>query len=388
MAGGGSNNPPPDYAMQSLSSSLKEVMMHIVARKLPTISIVSILLFLTLLLLRTTGIQPIAFAADPPAKGPASQFDTIREAIDAWLGKQTESEITAEELFGLITDDKPANDPFIVDLRYLDSALPDVYVKAHVPGAVNIPWRNILKKENLMKLPKDRMIVVYCYNGHIGSQVAPILNLLGFNAKNLKWGFTSYACDKEKTQGEYIEKEDCQAYPVETTATSSDTSYAFPTVRAIGSAHVPEVITAAGDAWLSSNRPGEISNEEVFQYMSSSNPDHEPFIIDVRKKEDYLKGHIRGAINISVKQLAERETLRKLPPNKQIIVCGYNGGDIAGEATAILNMLGYDSVNLKWGMTSWTFNNGIAPNRYQKTKDCMNYRFVTGSNANTMTSVY
>lgn len=362
--------------------------MHIVTRKLLTISIVLMFLFLTLLLLRTSGIQSIGFAADTHPKTTVSQFDPIRATIDTWLSKENRAEITAEEVFGLITDDKPMNDPFIVDLRYLDSALPDVYVKAHIPGTVNIPWRNILKKENLAKLPKDRMIVVYCYNGHIGSQVTPILNLLGFNARNLKWGFSSYACDKENNQGEYIDKEDCQAYRVETTTRSSDASYPFPTVRAVGSAHLPEALAAAADAWLSSNKPGEIPNEQVFAYMSSSNPDDEPFIIDVRKKEDYSKGHIPGAINIPIKQLVKQESLKKLPPDKQIVVCGYIGGDIAGEATAMLNMLGYDAVNLKWGMTSWTFNSGIAPGRYQKTKDCMNYRYVTGSRANTKTAVY
>lgn len=279
------------------------------------------------------------------------------------------------------------NDPFIVDLRYLDSALPDVYVKAHIPGAVNIPWRNILKKENLAKLPKNRMIVVYCYNGHIGSQIAPVLSLLGFDVRNLRWGFTSYAGDKETTQGEYAEKKDCQAYPVETTPRSPDASYPFPT-SVVGSGHLSQVLTSAGDVWLSGNKPGEISNEEVFEYMSSSNPEQEAFIIDVRKKEDYSRGHIRGAINIPINELTKQETLKKLPPEKQIVVCGCVGGDIAGEATAMLNILGYNAVNLKWGMTSWTFDSRIAPNRYQKAKDCMNYPYVTGSSANTKTAVY
>jgi rhodanese-related sulfurtransferase len=355
--------------------------MQMSGRKLVTIPMVVVLVFFAVFLL---AAPPLA-DADPPVKG--TQFEMIREAINAWLGKETRTEITAEELFGLLSDDKPMNDPFIVDLRYLDSALPDVYVKAHIPGAVNIPWRNILKKENLAKLPKDRMIVVYCYNGHIGSQIAPVLNLSGFDARNLRWGFTSYACDKEKIQGEYAEKEDCQAYPVETTPRSADASYPFPTPGA-GPGHLSEVLISAGDAWLSSNKPGEISNEEVFERMSSSDPEQEAFIIDVRKKEDYSQGHIRGAINIPINELAKHETLKKLPPDKQIVVCGYVGGDVGGEATAMLNVLGYSAVNLKWGMTSWTFDSRIAPNRYQKAKDCMNYRYVTGSSPNIKTAVY
>ncbi len=348
-------------------------------RKLPTVIIVCMFLLF---------IQSIGLAADPSPKSAVSQFDLVREAVDAWLSKEIRPEITAEDVFRLITDDVPMNDPFIVDLRYLDSALPDIYAKGHVPSAVNIPWRTILKKENLMKLPKDRLIVVYCYNGHIGSQVTAVLNLLGFNARNLKWGFSSYACDREYCQGEYVEKEDCQAYPIERTARSSDASYPFPAVRAAGPARLPEALIAAADAWVSRNKPGEISNEQVFEYISSSNPDDEPFIVDVREKEDYSRGHVLGAINIPIKELVRKESLKKLPPDRQIVLCGHIGGDVAGEATAILNMLGYSAVNLKWGMTSWTFNATVAPNRYQRTKDCKSYRYVTGSGANTKTSVY
>lgn len=356
--------------------------MQVVPWRLRLSSVVFVVLIFTLHLLTV----PFVTAADPHVKH--TQLEIVREAVDAWLSKRTKTEITAEELFNLITDDKPMNDPFIVDLRYLDSALPDVYVKAHIPGAVNIPWRNIFKRENLVKLPIDRMIVVYCYNGHIGSQIAPVLNLLGFDAKYLKWGFTSYACDKEKTQGDYTEKEDCQAYPMETATRSSDVSYPLPMVRVTGSTKPLEVVRVAANAWVSSNNPGEMSNEELFEYMSSSNPDHEAFILDARNREDYLKGHIRGAINIPIRQFTKRETLKMLPPDKQIVVCGYIGGDIAGEATAILNVLGYKAINLKWGMTSWTFDRRIASNRYQKTKDCMNYKYVTGSSANVQTTVY
>src|SRR3972149_1122132 len=89
-----------------------------------------------------------------------------------------------------LNDGDASNDPFIVSVR----ALTD-YEKGHIPGAINIPWREIANKENLAKLPTDKLIVVYCYTGQTGSQTTAILNLLGYNVKNLKFGMTSWTKD-------------------------------------------------------------------------------------------------------------------------------------------------------------------------------------------------
>lgn len=332
--------------------------------------------------------QPIALAVDVIKKRTVTEFDILREIADSWLSKENTAEISAQELYNILTADKLGNAPFIVDVRYVDSELPNVYSRAHIPGAKNIPWRDILKKENLKKLPKDRLIVIYSYNGHVGSQVTLLLNLLGFKAVNLKWGFTSWACDPEKAPGQYVE-EDCGAYPMEVIARESHEVYAFPAVmRRTDSSDTPEIVRVVGDAWLSSNKPTEISNEELFEYLTDSDPARDPFIIDVRRIEDYSKGHIAGAINIPLKELAKKENLKKLPPNKLIVVCGNTGGDAAGQGTAILNLLGYNAVNLKWGITSWTFKKENAQGRYEKARDCMNFPYVIGVHPGITISVY
>jgi len=57
------------------------------------------------------------------------------------------------------------------------------------------------------------------------------------------------------------------------------------------------------------------------------------------------------------------ENLKKLNPDKQIVVYCYTGrtGRTASQATAILNTLGYDARNLSRGMTGWTTDPEIAP---------------------------
>lgn len=73
---------------------------------------------------------------------------------------------------------------FIVDTRQCAD-----YCAGHLPGAVNIPYQFLAKSWNLALLPKDnKPIVALCYTGQTGSQATAILNLLGYNAYNLRFG--------------------------------------------------------------------------------------------------------------------------------------------------------------------------------------------------------
>ena len=72
---------------------------------------------------------------------------------------------------------------FLIDTRKYED-----YIKGHIKGATNIFWLDILKPENLQKLPMDKEIIICCYVGHTGSQILVILRLLGFDAKVLKYG--------------------------------------------------------------------------------------------------------------------------------------------------------------------------------------------------------
>jgi hypothetical protein len=55
----------------------------------------------------------------------------------------------------------------------------------------------------------------------------------------------------------------------------------------------------------------------------------------------------------------------KLPRDKQILVYDETG-QAAGMVSAVLNLLGYDAVNLKFGMTGWTRDDNIAPGRFEE----------------------
>ncbi len=84
----------------------------------------------------------------------------------------------------------PADDwkkVFIVDAR--DAAQ---FEKEHIPGAVNIEWRQAVARR--AELPRDRMVVVvYCNSGSLSAQAVFALRLLGYdNVKVLQDGIEGW----------------------------------------------------------------------------------------------------------------------------------------------------------------------------------------------------
>jgi len=117
--------------------------------------------------------------------------EIIRAACDAYASSGTKN-IKAADLLALITDADDTNDPQIVSIRAAS-----IYEVGHIPGAINIPFKDIAKVENLVKLDPSRQIVVYCYTGRTASQATSILNTLGYDAYNLLWGMTGWTSDPD-----------------------------------------------------------------------------------------------------------------------------------------------------------------------------------------------
>jgi len=141
--------------------------------------------------------------------GRPATSELIRQVADTHLSSGKAPNLSAEELHEILYDDDPDNDPFILSVRS-----PEHYAKGHIPEAINMPWREVAKKENLAKLPKDRQIVVYCYTGHTASQITALLNILGYDAINLKFGMTSWTLNPYIAPGRYQESKDCKNYPL------------------------------------------------------------------------------------------------------------------------------------------------------------------------------
>ena len=62
-------------------------------------------------------------------------------------------------------------------------------VPGHIPGAFQYtPYASLDVDQLLGFLPTDQTIVVYCWTGQHSSQITAYLNMLGYDAKSLKYG--------------------------------------------------------------------------------------------------------------------------------------------------------------------------------------------------------
>jgi rhodanese-related sulfurtransferase len=306
-----------------------------------------------------------------PAAPVVSEFDVIAEAADDYLNAPTTVwNIAEKDLCSNLLDRNLDNDPFILSVRAAD-----IYVLGHIPGAVNIPMAEVFKAENLARLPQDKKIVVYCYTGHTGSRVAALLNLCGYNASNLKWGMTGWTKDTDVAPYRF-DPESAMDYPVETSANTLTGNYSLPTIENTTSTSPAEIIRTACYNYTSGSH-GDISATDLYALISDGDPDNDPIIVSVRSAEQYAKGHIPGAVNIALTDIAKKENLQRLDPNKQIVVYCYTGRT-GSQATAILNVLGYNATNLHWGMTSWTKDTDVAPGGFNPDTS-PDYPFETGA---------
>ncbi len=277
-----------------------------------------------------TTTKPPATTTQPPATttqpAEVSEFDVIRAAVADYCAKGASSIKNAALNDLIAAGDAPA----LVDLRSADD-----YNIGHIPGATNMTFGN------LTTLSPDDEYVIYCYTGQAAGFATGMLNVLGYDAKSLSHGMSSWTADAKNRFNAETDQND---FMTETEANEATQTYAYPDVENTTSSDADEILQAAAKKVATSL----ISASELNDMIAN---DDAPFIVSVRSATDYAAGHIPGAINIPWKELADN--LDKLPPDEPIVVYCYTGQS-AAQATAMLQMLGYDAKSLKFGMCSWT----------------------------------
>ncbi len=111
--------------------------------------------------------------------------------------------------------DKVMNNP---DDYYIINYWPEYnYKKGHLPGAVQYtPKLSLIRQMDLLTLPTDKKIVVYCYTGQHASFVAAYLQVLGYDAYALTYGANSFMHTKLTSLkiGHAFNKNDIMNYPM------------------------------------------------------------------------------------------------------------------------------------------------------------------------------
>ena len=353
-----------------------------------------------------------------PAANPSdnAEFEVIRQAADDWVNSVKEINITSRQLYDSImaaialtgykiewydplTYQKA---PLVVDVRGGDSEMPDPYTAGHIPGSFHIPWRSAADSNYLRKLDKGRQIAIVSSTGQTGAEVAAVLGLLGYDTINLMYGMTAWTSDPIAAPGRYDKARDTVwdwggSYRAVCPISEPSDIYPYPTVNNTASKDTFDIIQAAAMAYLHSGKRENMAAQELYHALHfeelkeplwfftnpvspAENPFSVPFLLDVRTDDSYENGHLCGTLHFYYKDLFKPENLQRLPPDRQILVYSDTGHE-SGVVTALLNMLGYDAINLKWGIAGWSLSlpgKDVAPERFIEERDCINAAIIIG----------
>jgi rhodanese-related sulfurtransferase len=80
------------------------------------------------------------------------------------------------------------------NFHVIDARDAEQYAKEHIPGAVNIDWRQVLARR--AELPKNKSILLYCNSGTLSAQAAFALKLAGVeNVLVLQGGLSQWKAE-------------------------------------------------------------------------------------------------------------------------------------------------------------------------------------------------
>lgn len=243
-------------------------------------------------------------------------------ALDYFRNYESNNIVPAIDVLAAIDAEE---DIFILDIRQAD-----VYQQGHLKGAVLAPWNAELGKV-IDYLPMDKPVYVYCYTGQTAGQAVALFRMAGIDAKSIRLGFNR---EISKTEGieNYLETEE-NAMPTD------QVNDINPAIRSAVVKYF-ETMAASEVANLI------IPSASLFDKLQTG--DESIFVVSSRLPEAYAEGHIDSAVNMPFG--SDMHTyFKEIPRDKTAIIYCYTG-QTAGQAVAVLRMLGYQALSLNSGM--------------------------------------
>ncbi len=123
------------------------------------------------------------------AVGAAHAADDMAKKLGDVLSKAPAErfwQVPADDVMAMIKAKK--SDFLVVDVR----PNPAEYGQGHIPGAIQISVQDILKPENLKKLPKNKKVILACVTGQTQNLPIIALRALGYDAYTMSFGMSSW----------------------------------------------------------------------------------------------------------------------------------------------------------------------------------------------------
>jgi rhodanese-related sulfurtransferase len=229
-------------------------------------------------------------------------FD-LTAAVDDYLANIPDGFLAIGDV-QVFKDGVEASGALVVDVREESE-----YAEGHIPGAVNIPIRTLTR--NLDKIPTDRQVYVYCKSGFRAAQSLSALGLVGYdNVLSYKPGWDGWT-----EAGEEVSTEETMA-------------------EIVGAPDIEPELLAAVDTYMSTIPDGFNSAGDADAFLEAA--DAGAFVVDVRTADEYAVGHVEGATNVDIRNLAKEIDMVPTDSNT-LAYCG--SGHRAGMSLPALAVL-------------------------------------------------
>lgn len=291
----------------------------------------------------TTPAPAPAPVATAPAEDPAK---AIKSAIETYFNdigtKVTNSYKIPEKDLKDELDKNP--DKYVV----LDIRKADAYALGHIKGAINVPYGPDIAKnlDSIRAIAKDKTLIVACYTGQTAGQADSLLNVAGIKTLSLNSGMGGSSTVGFETRGWLGQK-----YPTVTEAT------AMPTVPSVASKS--KAIDVVVQKYFNELPKDSYKIELPAMKDALAKEADKYYMVDVRKAEDFAKGHIKGAVNIPYgPEVAKNlDSIKDKSKSKTVVVYCYTG-QTAGQVDSLLNIFGITTKSLNFGFGMDGFSKG------------------------------
>lgn len=291
---------------------------------------------------------------------PSEDFAAVAARLDSVLALGYNT-VNVTDAFALFFDANPDNDPFLLDTR--DAA---DFAKGHIPGAVNVPLLELPARmlAGTSGIPADKDVIVASYYGGDGNMASFLVNAVRISdpaaphprSRAIFMGMMGWSYDAELSNGRRFD-DDLGTVRVNRgteTAANPAGAHLYPLWSA-GAGSVEEKILRQARAYFArfaDQQELQMAPAALAALLDAPDPAAEPPILSVRSGADYARGHIPGAFNIPWQQVAKLNRATGVDPAARTVVYCYTGhtGSIA---TMALGILGYDVVNLLYGINGW-----------------------------------
>lgn len=255
----------------------------------------------------TTAPVAVETTMAPTTLAPIPEFDVV-EAGATFLGGIPEGFLSVGDL-DVFKEAIDTGGAYLIDVRE-----PSEYGEGHIPGAVNIPIRELAS--NLGAIPLDQPVFVYCASGYRAAMATAALHMVGYtNVKAYGPSYKAWTEAGEEVSTDAVEKG----------------TFVEPIIT--------EELLVAVEGFLASIPEGYLNLGTVEKMQEAM--DAGAYVIDVRESGEYGEGRIPGAVSIPLRTLLDDPTA--IPTDQQVVVY-CKSGFRAALANATLHIAGFENV--------------------------------------------